>query len=183
MIEKKNINLEEWILFSYERREDTLMAYYKKGRQKIREEVIYSKHNCEVLNRRIEGEILQQHKELLKLKEKEKKMRGAIILSLVFFNFLCGENIEMCLMMVTFTLPIMFSTFRQIQQYFTMNEQRLFCIEALKEEKIEFTEEEIGILSPTEKICYEKSGELTIGNMNEVCNPKILKKRFGKKNG
>lgn len=183
MLEKKNTNLEEWSLFSYEKQEDKLMAYYRMGRKKIQEEVIYSKHNCEVLNHRIEREILEQQKSLLQLKEKGKKMRGTMILSIVFLQFLCGGNVEMGLLLLTFTLPTMFSTFMQIQQLLTMNEQRLFCIEALKEEKIELTEEEIKFLSPTEKIVYEKSGELTIGNMNEVCNPKILKKRFGKKNG
>lgn len=183
MKKEKNTNLEDWTLFSYEKQEDTLMASYKKGSQKIQEEVIYSKHNCEVLNRRIEREILQKQKELLSLKERIKKINRNTVLFLVFLNFICGGNVEMGLMMLTFILPTMFSTFMQIQQYFTMNEQRLLCIEALKEEKIELTKEEIGILSPTEKLCYEKSGELTIGNMNEVCNPKILKKRFGKKNG
>ena len=68
MKKEKNTNLEDWTLFSYEKQEDTLMASYKKGSQKIQEEVIYSKHNCEVLNRRIEREILQKQKELLSLK-------------------------------------------------------------------------------------------------------------------
>ena len=184
MTEEKDRNVGEGLWFSYERVEDELIASYQVNQKMQEQKIIYSKHNCEVLDYRIERGLLEQKKLLLKRKERIKKINRAFLLLLVFLNFLFIGNMSMAMLMMNFyMLPNMFLTLAEVKQSSLFIEQRLACVEALKEGKIELTEEELALLNASERACYEKSGELTIGNMNEVCNQKILKRRFGKKNG
>lgn len=184
MTEENEMKIGEGIWFSYERLENKLIASYQVNQKMQAQEIIYSKHNCEVLDYRIERGLLEQKKLLLKRKERIKKVNGSFLLFLVFLNFLFAGNMSMIILMLNFyMLPNMLLTSANLQQEFVLIEQRLTCVEALKKGRIELTKEEIALLSASERTCYEKSGELTIGNMNEVCNQKILKRRFGKKNG
>ena len=184
MTEENKVNLEGNV-FSYTRQEDKLITFYQLGKQKIAQEIIYSKHNCEVLNRRIEIGLLKRQKQVMKEYKRMKKINSIYLLTIVFLDFLFMGNASMTLMiaMNIYMLSNVIDSLTGLKKEQAAIEQSLVCIEVLKKESIVLKEEEIRLLTLEERAVYEKSGELTISNMNEVCNQKILNKHFGKKNG
>lgn len=173
-------------IFSYEKVEEKNIIHviYQGDSKKVDDEVIYSEHNCGVLDRRIEKSIFELETNSLKKYEQVKKINIVYIMGLVFLDFLFLGDIDM--LMIFCNLYAFSKAIKSLQiakNYYLSAQHRMKLIQLLKENLVELTNEELELLNDQEKELYQKSGKITIANMNAICNQKVLKKRFGKPNG
>lgn len=145
-------------------------------------EVIYSKHNCEVLDRRIEKAILEEEKRWLERYTFDKKATPIFVASLVGIN-LCymGEWNLYFWLMGAIAIYFKMKAYYQSKKEYTTTSYLVQLIEELKKKNIQLSEEELALLGVEDRKTYEQNGELSISNALIVCNQKMLKKHFGEK--
>ncbi len=175
---------EEPKIIAYEPIEEQgiILTYLIDCKSSIFKPMIYSKHNCEVFDRRIEKNVLEEQKKALENYEEVKSLGRTCIITLVFLN-LCsiGElNLATCLMGAGIFF-FYFQLLGRVKRRYMLASYRVRMFKLLEQDRIKLTEEEMDLLDEEERSLYEQNKELCIGNAMLVCNPKVLKKHFGEK--
>jgi hypothetical protein len=160
---------------------DYIKVLYLKNNTVEIGKLIKTEYNLKLLADRIEKQALIEKEIALKTYEIGNKINKIAFWSLIFLN-ICeiGDLNLIVILLDILTVYIIRYQDKILENRLELEYYKQELIEKLKSGKVYLEEDEVDQLNMLPRIRYEFDGEVTIANINEVCPPKVLKKRIKK---